>query len=92
MSLDIPRTYSLAGKVVGWEYRNGGSGGPIKFSVFRLPDTLRSKDCYFTLVGFSSFSSSVSGYDRIDLSDSDYISVKAGDYIAVTFTGGSSIR
>ena len=78
--------------MVGWEYYSGTAGRPIRFSVMRAQGTPQSGNCYFTLVGVNSFSSSVSGYDRIDLSDSDYISVKAGDYIAMTFTGGSSIR
>ena len=82
----------MPGTVVGWEYYSGAAGRPITFSVMRAEGTPQPGNCNFTLVGVNSFSSSVSGYDRIDLSDSDYISVKPGDYIAMTFTGGSNIR
>lgn len=82
----------LSGKVVGWEYYSGTADRPFIFGVLRAQGNPQPGICNFSLIGVNSFSSSVSGYGRIDLSASDYISMKAGDYIAVKIPNGGNIR
>lgn len=81
-----------AGRIVGWEYYSGRTGTTLKFSVMRAMATPAASNCPMMVVGVTSTTSGTSGeYHRLDLSSSEQISVKQGDYLAITFRGGSNL-
>ena len=85
-------TVPYVGKIVGWEYFSGRTGTTLKFSVMRAMATPSAGNCPMQVIGVTSTTSGSSGqYHRIDLAASEQISVKQGDYLAMTFRGGSNI-